>query len=264
MIHSRAVWCGSLVAVALTLGACPAKQVTFVPAEGRTAGLPDDVTRLVEISDSVAASHPQTPAEADRGLAAVEKALELGPEHPYEVLWRLSRDAHTMADLLTVPSQKETYARRGRKYGEQATQQEGSRVEGWYYTAVNIARVAEATSQASELGEVVKLAQKAADIDASYDEAAPLRLLGKVYMVAPEWPTSVGDRDKAVEVLKRAVALSATPLNRLFLGEALYHAEEHEAAVGQLRRALKDGEGGGLEARWVDEAKDYLRRLGER
>ncbi len=253
-----------LVTAALCFAACTPKQVAYDPPADRLEGLPDDAPALLELSDRVAASHPTTPAEADRGLAAAEKALSVGTDAPYEALWRMSRDAHTMADLITVNSQKEAYAKKGRSYGEQAVERDGTRVEGWYFAAVNTAREAEATSQTGPLGRVVELAEKAIAIDPAYDDAAPLRLLGKVSMVAPEWPTSVGDRDKAVDLLKRAVGISATPLNRLFLGQALYHAEDHTGAAAQLRRALKDGEAGGLDKRWIEEAKDYLRRLGER
>lgn len=253
-----------LVVAGLCIVACTPKQVAYDPPPDRLEGLPDDAPALLALSDQIAASHPRTPAEADRGLAAAEKALSVGTDAPYEALWRMSRDAQTMADLITVNSQKEAYAKKGRSYGEQATERDGSRVEGWYYAAVNTAREAEATSQTGPLGRVVELAETAIAIDPTYDDAAPLRLLGKVRMVAPEWPTSVGDRDQAVDLLKRAVGISATPLNRLFLGQALYHAEDHAGAVAQLKRALKDGEAGGLEKRWIDEAKDYLRRLGER
>ncbi|MEZ4267307.1 MAG: hypothetical protein R3F39_13085 [Myxococcota bacterium] len=253
-----------LLAVVLCIAACTPKLVVFDPPADRLEGLPDDAVALLEMSDQVAASHPSTPAEADRGLAAAEKALSVGADSPYEALWRVSRDAHTMADLITQNAQREAYAKLGRKYGEQASERDGARVEGWYYAAVNAAREAEATSQTGPLSRVVEFAEKAIAIDPAYDDAAPLRLLGKVCMVAPEWPTSVGDRDKAVDLLKRAVGISATPLNRLFLGQALYHAEDHAGAAAQLRRALKDGEAGGLEKRWIEEAKDYLRRLGER
>lgn len=264
MNRTRAVSCFGLIGLALCVAACTPKHVSYTPPPDRASGLPDDVARLLEMSDQVAASMPKTPAEADRGLAAAEKALELGGDSPFEALWRLSRDSHTMADLITVNGQKESYANKGREFGEQAAEREPARVEGWYYAAVNTARGAEATSQTGPLGRVVELAEKAIAVDPAFDDAAPLRLLGKVLMVAPEWPTSVGDRERAVEVLKRAVSTAATPLNRLFLGEALYHAEDHAGAAAQLKRALKDGEGAGLDKRWVEEAKDYLRRLGER
>ena len=69
--------------------------------------------------------------------------------------------------------------------------------------------------------------------------------------------------------LKKALSLAATPLNRLFLGQAYYHVDDFDHATPHIRRALRDGAkqvpGGTvtrLESRWLDEARDYLRRMG--
>lgn len=254
------MWLVALALVAGTTG-CPPRPQTFAPKSERRAGLPETVEELVELADRIHAERPVDPHRADRALAALELARDKGAAEPYEVLWRLSRAGFVMVELLG-PSLGKKYAEAGRAYGLEALGHEEARVEGHYYLALSTAKVAEATSDVDMLEPMMAIARRAADLDPAFDDAGPLRLMGKTYLVAPEWPTSVGDRDEAVEVLKRAVSLAPTPLNRLFLGEAFYHAEEFDKAEAQLRRALKDGRGGALAERWIDEAGDYLRRMG--
>jgi tetratricopeptide (TPR) repeat protein len=124
-----------------------------------------------------------------------------------------------------------------------------------------MAKVAETTSNVRLVKAMVEPAERAEKIEAKYDDAGPLRFLGKVYLTAPAWPVSVGNPDKAIEMLERAVKLASVPLNRIFLGQAYYHDEEYELAEKQLRRALVDGRAKRLTERWRKEAREYLNRI---
>ena len=66
----------------------------------------------------------------------------------------------------------------------------------------------------------------------------------------------------AVELLERAVQVAPTPLNRLFLGQAYFYADEPEAAIENLTGALDEGRAAGLAERWLVEGEDILLRLG--
>ncbi|MGM0578677.1 MAG: hypothetical protein ACQEXJ_23330 [Myxococcota bacterium] len=246
----------------VTLAACGGEPEVFIPPAERSADLPDDPGDLVALADRIHEEDDVVPARVDRALAALEKALDQGPEEPYEVLWRLARAGHRMAGLLETDAQTLEYVRAGRRYAERAVERRSDRVEGHYYLALNMARIAEASGDAGLLKPMMPIAKKAGEIAPAFEDAGPLRLMGKVYMVAPEWPANVGDREAAVETLKEAVSLAPTAMNRLFLGQAFYHAEEYDKAEAQLRRALRDAEEEALDRRWVEEAEDYLRRLG--
>lgn len=258
----RLLLCGL---VAGLLAACPssAPKTRWQPKESRSAGLPDDAAALIELADRETAVRPQTADRVDRALAALEKAAATGEASGFEVQWRISRASFQLAELLAGASTWRPYVVRGVTTGAVAAAADGERVEGHYYHALNAVKLAEADKDVDSLKPMMEIARRAAAIDPAYDDAGPLRLMGKVYMVAPEWPTSVGDREESVTLLKKALGLAPTPLNRLFLGEAFYHTEEYDKAAPQLRRALKDGEEQGLDARWLDEARDYLQRMGE-
>ncbi len=199
--------------------------------------------------------------EVDRALAALEKALkQVGPRR-FEVYWKLARACFLLTEILPTKQQRLIYGRQGRDYAGWAAALKPKRAEGHYYRALNIAKVAEATSDRKKIKAMVAEAEIAARQDPRLDEAGPLRFLGKVYITAPAWPVSVGSSEKALEYLERAVSLAPTPLNRLFLGEAYYHEEEYDKARATIRKALEDGKSGALDRRWLEEGREYLERI---
>jgi len=250
--------------LALLVGevACGAQRANWVPSPRRAQGLPATADALVALADEQVALRPRSADTVDRALAALESAASHGVEPPFELQWRLARAYFLMTEHVPLSGQGEGYAALGVSHGGQAVAHADDRVEGHYYLALNMVKTVEASAEVDKLEPMLEVARRAVAIDPGFDAAGPLRLVGKVFMVAPEWPTSVGDRDEAVEMLKRAVTLAPTPMNRLFLGQAFYHVDDFEQAVPHIRRALKGDPGSGLEARWVDEARDYLMRMG--
>lgn len=247
----------------LLLGASCGGSERYVPGPDRGQGLPESPKELIARADAILAESPREPARVDRAVAALEKALEQDPADRYAVLWRLARARFEMTQVLSVKEQRQSWAAKGCEAGRAAVEANPEPVEGHYYLALNLARKVQLAQATDRLKEVLERASRARERDAAYDAAGPLRLMAKIYMAAPEWPNGPGDREKAVELMKKAVSKAPTPLNRLFLGEAYYHADQHEQAKPQLRRALEQGREEGLEARWRDEARSYLRRLGE-
>lgn len=256
----------ALALTALGLTGCPSSAPVFIADDDRTKGLPRDPEELVRLSDAMLkGKHSEKAPEvrqADRGLAALEKALKRGHPNRFEIYWRLSRACFVMTEGVENENQRHVYARRGVEYAQQAVKSDGKRVEGYYYLALNTAKVAESTSNVKLMKSVVEEAKKAAAINDGFDDAGPLRILGKVYITAPAWPVSVGSPERAVEVLSRAVSLAPVPLNQFFLAEALYHDEEYERAEELLRKALQDSRVNRVAERWRKEAEDYLKRLG--
>ena len=227
----------------------------------RYNGLPADPDTLVKLSDKILRESPLTFKRADHALAALEKALKNASARRFEIYWKLARACFMLTEILPEKHQRWTYGRQGRDYAGWAASLKPRRVEPHYYRALNIAKVAEATADRSLIKAMVAEAEIAARFDVRFDEAGPLRFLGKVYITAPAWPVSIGSSEKALEYLERAVSLAPTPLNRLFLGEAYYHEEEYDKARRTLQKALQDGKSGGLDLRWQQEGAEYLKRI---
>jgi tetratricopeptide (TPR) repeat protein len=197
----------------------------------------------------------------DRGMAALEEAIKRNHPRPLEVYWRLAKACFLMTEGVKNNDQRLIYARKGVTYAQRALKLNAKRVEPPYFLALNTAKVAEATHEVKLMKSIVGYAKRAAAIDESYDDAGPLRILGKVYITAPAWPVSVGSPEKGVEVLSRAVEISPVPINRIFLGQAYYHDEEYERAEKELKQALEDGRITRINARWHKEAEEYLERI---
>jgi tetratricopeptide (TPR) repeat protein len=234
----------------LTLAACPTPPPRFVP---KKHALPDDPAALIAIADAAAKAEEPTLASLSRARAALKKALGKHPK-PFEVRWRIGRNAFLMASELKNKAQLVEIAKEGMGHAEQATKLEPKRVEGHYYFALTMARIAEAKWKLTYVKAMVAAGKRAQAIDETFDHAGPLVFLGKVYLTAPAWPVSVGNSEKAVELLEKAVKLSPRPVHRLFLGQAYVAEEEPEKAKEQLKLALE----GKLSARWRREAKEAL------
>jgi tetratricopeptide (TPR) repeat protein len=247
------------------LGGCPppafhgAIDPKLVVDSARDKDLPQRAEALRELADKIVQSKPTSAAPYDRALAALELALA-GHADDYELLWRAARACFLVTEYVQDKEQNFAYAEGGRKYGERAVAEQPKRVEGYYYLALDTAKVAESKNKLRLLKPAMAAAETAAKIDPSFDEAGPLRFMGKVYLTAPAWPVSIGAPEKALEVLEKAVTLSPAPLNRLFLGQAYFHEEEYDKARTTLEQALRDGREV-LGQRWRQEGEDYLRRL---
>ncbi len=88
--------------------------------------------------------------------------------------------------------------------------------------------------------EIEREFKAARDLDASFDFAGPDRGLGLLYLDAPGWPMSVGNRNKARQHLQKAVALSPDfPDNRLSLLEAYLKWGEKQNVQSQLEAVEK-------------------------
>ena len=253
-----------LAGATLLSAACPAAAPLYVRGAAVTEGLPEAPEALVRLADEALATRPRTLATTDRALAALERALAAPGADRFEVSWRLARACSEMAEQLPANAQKLQHAERGVTAAEEAVALAPGRVEGHYYLGLDLAQVAETSSDMKMVESILTVAKAAVDIDPGYADAGPLRFLGKLYITAPPWPSSVGSPAKGVEALERAVELAPVAINRLFLGEAYYHDDDFSRAQELIEHAIEQGRDGSLEGRWVKEANDYLQRMGDR
>jgi len=242
--------------------ACASAPEIFSPSPDRAQNLPEDLEGLLALADTLQGQRGASPHQLDRSLAAIEAARNAHQSAAYELDWRVARGASLLGRALSDAEQRRGLMRQALEAGRRATSAAPDRVEGHYFLAVALAFDAEDRQELERIAPLAEQAARAVAIDASYDEAGPLRLLGKVYLEAPEWPTSIGDKEKAVELLSRAVELAPTALNQYFLGEALYHDEQLGEAQQALRSAMAQSGAGRLGSPWRALAKEYLEEIG--
>jgi tetratricopeptide (TPR) repeat protein len=115
-------------------------------------------------------------------------------------------------------------------------------VEGHYWLALNLGGVAENSRAALALSLVpmiVDALEIAVTLDEAYDQGGPHRVIGRIYSQAPAWPISVGDLDKSLQHLRRAVQIAPENItNRLYLAETLIQSGMNEEASIELEKIL--------------------------
>ena len=141
-----------------------------------------------------------------------------------------------------------------------------------YYLAVNLGlAVREHITLAMEnLGRLEGEMKQAEALSPDIDDGGPLRILGTLYLKAPAWPNGIGDRDKALELLGKAVKEHpGHPLNHLFYAQALWD-EDDEAVLAQVKaefalgqKLLAEGNWGYSKAPWKKEFDEFQQEFGE-
>ena len=84
------------------------------------------------------------------------------------------------------------------------------------------------------------LYEQAIDIDGKALDGSALNSLGVLYYKVPGWPIAFGDKDKARELLQKALAINPQGIDpNFFYGEFLVETKQPEQAVTYLERALQ-------------------------
>jgi predicted Zn-dependent protease len=94
--------------------------------------------------------------------------------------------------------------------------------------------------------------------------------LGALYLKAPPWPGGIGDLDKALELLEKAVKEHpGHPINHLFYAQALWE-EDDEANLSRVKaelalgeKLLAEGNWGYSKEPWQKEFAMFAQELGE-
>ena len=77
-------------------------------------------------------------------------------------------------------------------------------------------------------------------IDASALDGSAYNSLGVLYYKVPGWPLGFGDKDKARELLQKALAINPKGIDpNFFYGEYLAETKQADEAVSYLERALQ-------------------------
>lgn len=187
-----------------------------------------------------------------QALENYQKAQSLDPEFP-GLYWRMARACHYLSSYFEKGNrERKKWAKMGLEYAQNALK-EANDAQANYYYALFTGIVADETfaPDPKVVLEIVAHAQTSSKLDPTFDYAGAYRLLGSIYLSAPPFPRSIGDKEKAVEFLKRALEENSEyQENYLLLGEALFlwaqvlseeedFAEEAKNTLQSAKKALK-------------------------
>ena len=177
--------------------------------------------------------------ELVRGVMAACRALSLARDDGEAALWAAMgcfelRDRGTVPDWLwqdCVP------------FSETAADQLPKDARAQYVLALNVGLETQNQNPKDALLNVawiLSALDAALALDEALDDGGPLRVSGLLYLRTPSWPTSIGDTEKALELLHAAAAkYPAHPLNHLALAEALVADGSYQDALLELEAARK-------------------------
>jgi len=252
----------------LLLGNSGCPQVVL-PGEKIDLGGLDDcpASRLEELVIQANTFYINTPT---RQIACALERLRLnaGATGAAPVAARL---CFLVADRERNAARREKLASEGIRWAELALLQGTDNAAVHYYLALNLGLAvrSHAALAMKNLKRLESTLKKACQQDCSIDYAGPMRLLGMLYLLAPPWPKGIGDIDKALELLERAVHdYPQHPLNHVFYARALWEAEEDDAReqiTEHLQRArglLTEAKWRGARQRWLEELRRVEREAG--
>jgi tetratricopeptide (TPR) repeat protein len=189
----------------------------------------------------------------------------------------LAKAAFDLAEFVKDDGHRDEIAQVGIGASRQAIDLDPTSAAGYYYLALNLGQLARTKKfrALKILPEMESALLKAAGMDPAYDWAGPDRSLGMLYLAAPGWPTSIGNRQKARKHLEAAVWLSPDfPENRIALLEAYAKWNEPKnlereihALIDILPVARDRFSGQQWSANWIDwnrriaESREALERI---
>ena len=260
--------CLTLLLAATQTGCPPASDVKSSPTLSADA-LPTEPDALIKVADEQFDSGTTGFRNAQVALdRLVQKNSDWASSKAgYGAQWRLARAASEQCTL-DDSAPCTAVLQGGLTAAKKAVELEPDRVEGHYY----LAELDGFNAQSQRGGDVKPLVQLlvsegelAVKSDEKFDYAGPHRMLGTMYARAPAAPVAVGDPEKAVQHMQKAVALAPDyPLNQIFLAEALIADERYqdaETALQTARKLLADSKWDKRRDRWKEDLSKVERKL---
>lgn len=173
--------------------------------------------------------------QATQAHTAAEQAYRSN-QTDLSMTWKLARACYDMAEYANSDDQRAKIAQQGIAACRAALRLNPADAKISYYLAMNLGQLARTKTLGALrlVKEMEDLFEKTRVLDESFDFAGPDRCLGLLYLEAPGWPTSIGNRKKAVLHFRRATELSPDyPENRLLLVKALLLTRDHSAATAE-------------------------------
>lgn len=172
---------------------------------------------------------------------AVEQSLVLLTGHEQsDSQWRLSRAYFFLGQETTSIKAKRQLHALGIEAGRKAARLSDERVEGHFWSGVNLALFAEANGGlkgAVALLRARKELARASEISADYHGAGPLRVMGRLYHKAPR--LMGGSLKRSRECFDRAIELApSNSVTLIYAAEFALDIKESSRAVALLERII--------------------------
>jgi tetratricopeptide (TPR) repeat protein len=245
------------------------------------AGLQRDHVQFDRLSDCpkqtatmLAAKQSQLGPLSDTHTLACALTVLRGTQDPAVLKTSLgSRLCLHLAEREANQGKREKLAAEGVNFAEAALAHGGGNDGAvHYYLATNLGlAVREHITLAMEnLGRLEAEMKQAVALSPNIDDGGPLRVLGMLYLKAPAWPNGIGDPDKALELLEKAVKEHpGHPLNHLFYAQGLWE-EGEGATLAQVKaefalgkRLLAEGNWGYRKETWKKEFDEFQQEFEE-
>ena len=181
-------------------------------------------------------------ANIEKAIAMLDDLLSDEPNNG-EVLWVMAK-AHLYLGDRSLDSEKLAIYEAGKDYADKAVESLPNCPHAHYWQAVLIGRVGETKGILNSLFMVRPLKEaldRVLELDEGYADA--YFALSQLYLQAPGFPLSVGNKSKALEMAEKAVELE--PDNAEFnvqLARTLLAYRRSSEAVEVLKRALQSPE----------------------
>lgn len=206
-----------------------------MPSPAQYSWLPAAIVLLALSSEIRSATDPSLDAVRNRYTTAL--ATWSTNKTSVDAALQLGRAAFNWAEITESKSTRAQIAESGIAACRGAAVRDPKNAAAQYYLAMNLGQLASTKGLGALklLHEMETLFIAALKMDPAFDHAGPDRALGSLYLQAPRWPTSIGNRAKGREHLAHAVQLAPHyPDNRLSYAEALAQSRDVAAAAQQL------------------------------
>lgn len=195
-----------------------------------------------------------------RDMATAEKARDLYmkardiAENKYEPFWKLSRIFYYIGDNVDSNKDKKIVFSQGIYYAERAVELEPEKPDGHYWLGVNYGVYGEARGVLKSLflvDDIKREMNKVIELDRSYEEGGPDRVLGRMYFKLPGF--AGGSKDKSAEHLLKSLEYGPNdPLTRYYLADTYLAQKEVDKARTELEFILNMQ----ADDRWVTGVND--------
>ena len=183
-------------------------------------------------------------------------------DNRYEAFWRLSRILYYIGEHTEKKKEKKSIFAQGVYYAERPIDLEPEKPDGHYWHGVNNGKYGETRGVLKSLflvKPIKRAMNKVIELDRSYEEGGPDRVLGRVYFKLPGF--AGGSKEKSLEHLLKSKEYGPNDaVTRIYLAETYLELDEIDKARQELDYVLN------LEpdSRWtvaVEENKKVAREL---
>lgn len=177
---------------------------------------------------------------AEKAYQAAREAYLAAPKND-EAVWRFGRACFDLGEFAKDDDAREKLAVEGIEVCRALVARSPKHAAGYYYLGMNLGQLARTKTLGalSIVREMEQVFKRSAELDNKVHFSGADRCLGILYLEAPGWPTSIGNKSKSRHHLQRCVELSPEyPDNHLELMEAYLEWKDTKA----LQRAAKDFE----------------------